>query len=109
MKRIIVTTLASLLLASAAPTFADIGGEMNTFFNSVGMNGNTTGASAYQDQSASYYSGGSLYARNQAGNIQIAQIDLPSISSGCGGIDAFLGGFSFISTDQIRTNKTKPT
>ena len=80
---------------------ADLVGSMGNFLNATGMNGNTTSSHAYQNQSASYYSGGSLYARNQQGSIQIAQLDMPSLSSGCGGIDAFLGGFSFIKEDEI--------
>ncbi len=31
----------------------------------------------------------------------MASVTLPSISAGCGGIDAFMGGFSHINSDQI--------
>jgi len=67
----------------------------------MGMVSNTTGAQAYQGQQAGYYSGGSLYARNTVRNVQLVGIDLPSYRSGCGGIDLYAGGFSFVNSDQL--------
>ncbi|MEZ8082804.1 conjugal transfer protein TraH [Enterovibrio norvegicus] len=74
---------------------------MDSFFNSSGLNANVSNPSAYQGQSASYYNGGSLFARTNIQNIELASITLPSVSAGCGGIDAFMGGFSHINSDQF--------
>ena len=46
-------------------------------------------------------SGGSLFARDSVRDVQIVQIDLPSFRSGCGGIDLFTGGFSFVDSKQL--------
>ncbi|MBP9777696.1 MAG: conjugal transfer protein TraH [Rickettsiaceae bacterium] len=72
--------------------------DLENAFNALDYKYNVT--SAYASQSAGYYSGGSLYARNQIRNQQIAYINLPKISSGCGGIDMYVGGFSFITKDE---------
>lgn len=81
--------------------FADINGDLNSFFNNLGFSNNVTGANAYQGQEAGYYTGGSLYARESVRDVQIAQIDLPSFRSGCGGIDLFTGGFSFVNSQEL--------
>ena len=62
---------------------------------------NTTAPNAYQGQEAGYYSGGSLFARDSVRDTQIASVDLPSFKSGCGGIDLFTGGFSFVNSQQL--------
>ncbi len=67
----------------------------------MGFSNNETAPNAYQGQEAGYYSGGSLFARDSVRDAQIASIDLPSFRSGCGGIDLFTGGFSFINSQQL--------
>jgi conjugative transfer pilus assembly protein TraH len=79
---------------------ADINNDLGKFFDSLGYS-NVTQAQAYKGQMAGYYTGGSLFARNQVRNVQIASIDMPSFRGGCGGIDMFSGGFSFINADQL--------
>ena len=88
-------------LISSTAVFADVSSDLTNFFNGLGMIGNTTAPHAYQGQQAGYYSGGSLYARNTVRNVQLVQVDLPSFRSGCGGIDLFAGGFSFVNNDEI--------
>ncbi|WP_352218541.1 conjugal transfer pilus assembly protein TraH [Escherichia coli] len=56
----------------------------------------------WQGQAAGYAYGGSLYARTQVKNIQLISMTLPDINAGCGGIDAYLGSFSFINGDQLQ-------
>lgn len=82
-------------------TWADVAGDLGGFFTALGYNGNITPATAYQGQAAGYYSGGSAVLRNRVKNIQIMHVDLPSIRAGCGGIDMFTGGFSFINAEQL--------
>lgn len=81
--------------------FADINHDLNDYFDGLGMMSNTTAPHAFQGQQAGFYSGGSLYARNAVRNVQLIQVDLPNFRSGCGGIDAFAGGFSYVNSDQL--------
>ena len=82
---------------------ADIESDLNSYFNKLGYESNVTTPSAYNGQAAGYYSGGGVVMRSGTQNIQLMHIDLPSIKAGCGGIDIFGGGFSFISKDAIVT------
>ena len=94
--------LTSLTLGLACPIFAGtLGDAMDSFFDDSSFNNNITNPSAYEGQSASYYNAGSLFARTNIQNIQLASITMPSVSAGCGGIDAFMGGFSHINSDQL--------
>ena len=95
-----VTFLAAAMFA-ATPAIAGVEGEMNSFFNSAGWAANVTGPSAFDGQSAGYYSGGSLWTRFPTKTINPVNIQLPKASGGCGGIDLFGGSFSFINTDEI--------
>lgn len=81
--------------------YAGINQDLNNYFNQLGFSSNVTGTSAYHGQSAGYYSGGSIVTRNAVRDVQIMQMDLPSYRSGCGGIDLYAGGFSFINSDQL--------
>ena len=82
-------------------SFAGVAGDLDNFFNSIGYDGNITPGTAYQGQAAGYYSGGGAFLRNRVKNIQIMHVDLPSLRAGCGGIDMFMGGFSFINAQQL--------
>ncbi|MDR6790123.1 conjugative transfer pilus assembly protein TraH [Sphingomonas sp. BE138] len=96
---------ASMVLALlglvAQPAMADVGGEMNSYFNSAGAAANVTGPTAFNGQSAGYYSGGSLWSRFPQKSINPVNVALPSARGGCGGIDLFAGSFSFINADEM--------
>lgn len=98
MKKLALLISMSILSVSASASLSD---DMDDFFKSSGMQTNVTGAGAYQGQTAGLYTGGQLYARNRVRNIYPANIQLPSYSAGCGGIDAFTGSFSFISGKEL--------
>lgn len=93
-----LTVGAALGAASAGAALQD---DMNSFFKDMNYATNTTSAKVWQGQAARYVSGGSFYARTGNKNIQLVSISLPSINAGCGGIDVYLGSFSFINSDQI--------
>lgn len=96
--------IALLVMTVALPCYGyagSLGDSMGSFFNDSGFNSNVTNPSAYEGQSATYYNAGSLFARTKIQNIQLAAITMPSVSAGCGGIDAFMGGFSHINSDQL--------
>jgi len=91
----------SFLVSSLEPTqwvkvperlFQMSGTEVNT----------TQGDLLYKSQAAGYYTGGGgMVARSPVRNAQFASVHLPSIQSGCGGIDIYTGGLSFISGQQL--------
>jgi conjugative transfer pilus assembly protein TraH len=82
--------------------FANVGSDLNNFFDGLGFSANITNPTAYQGQQAGYYSGGSIFERNTVRDFQLASVDLPSFRGGCGGIDLFTGGFSFINSKQLQ-------
>ncbi|CAM3824694.1 conjugal transfer protein TraH [Rouxiella silvae] len=86
----------------SAPALADVSGDLNGYFNGLGYSGNVSKAQSWKGQSANYMTGGSVYLRNPVKNIQLISMQVPSVNSGCGGIDAYLGAFSFISGAQIQ-------
>jgi conjugative transfer pilus assembly protein TraH len=90
-----------MLLLFPILSMADVNSDLTNFFDGLGMMSNTTAPHAYQGQQAGYYTGGSLYARNTVRNVQLIEVDLPSVGAGCGGIDAFAGGFSFVNSDEM--------
>lgn len=96
---LLVVTYCCLIIN--ASIYAGIDSDLKLFFDSLGFDNNISTPSAYKGQEAGYYTGGSVFARTQVRDLQIAQIDLPSYRSGCGGIDIFAGGFSFINSDQL--------
>lgn len=102
MKRTFHRSLLASLLLVAGTSQAGLQEDLSGFFNDMSYASNTTSAKAWQGQAARYVSGGSFYARTGNKNIQLISISLPSISSGCGGIDVYLGAFSFINSDQIQ-------
>ncbi len=93
------TFILSSLATSAV--FANIDNDLNSFYRGLGYQSNVTAPTAFHDQAAGYYTGGSLFLRNQVKNFQLVSVELPSFSGGCSGIDAFLGSFSTISSAQL--------
>lgn len=94
---------APMLIASitlATPARADVAGAMTEFWDGIGVS-NATGPSAYMGQTAGYYTGGNLFMRTPSRNTTVATVNLPSYRAGCGGIDLFAGGFSFINSDEL--------
>jgi conjugative transfer pilus assembly protein TraH len=83
----------------SVPALADLGDEMNKFWNSLGGSSNSN--SAYMGQSTGYYTGGSIHVRAPVMQQNLMNIQPPRITAGCGGIDMFTGSFSHINMDQL--------
>lgn len=98
--------LLKLILVAGSLSFyavqAGVSKNMQSFFNKFGAVSNVTGGSAFQDQSAGYVTGGSLFIRNPVRSQRLAALSVPGYRMGCGGIDLWAGGFSFINKDQLR-------
>lgn len=56
---------------------------------------------AFKTQQRGYVSGGSFSGRLNLSNDYLMSVQAPSISAGCGGIDGFLGGMSFLDEDYL--------
>ncbi|BDV41574.1 conjugal transfer protein TraH [Geotalea uraniireducens] len=61
----------------------------------------STSPSYYEGAKRGYYTGGGFSARWANSNDYLVTASLPQLKSGCGGIDAFLGGFSFMNVDYL--------
>ncbi len=60
-----------------------------------------SGPDYFEGQKRGYFSGGSFSARWKQSNDFIASFDPPRLQFGCGGIDAFMGGFSFLNVEYL--------
>jgi conjugative transfer pilus assembly protein TraH len=90
--------LTCLALGTLSLCTANAGG-----LNSVldGMFSNVTAPNVVSNQFRGAISGGGVYVRAPLSNIQVLALDPPRLSSGCGGIDLYLGAFSFITADKL--------
>ena len=61
----------------------------------------TTSPNYFSGQQRGYYSGGSFNARWPNKIDYPVTVEMPRIKSGCGGIDVFMGGFSFMNSDYL--------
>lgn len=75
--------------------------ELQSFFNKIGGTASAVAPDHYQAQAAGYYTLGSAYMRVPTENMRLANLQLPSFSAGCGGIDVFAGSFSMVNSEQL--------
>ena len=87
-----LTIAAASMVAS--PVAANVGDSMDRFMDDMGAAANVTGPSAFEGQSAGYYSLGNVWTRFPQKTTNIANLQLPRARAGCGGIDIFAGSFS---------------
>lgn len=102
MKKQIKRWIFSSALAFSSMVQADVNSDLNEFFNKLGGGANFSDSSIIKAQTAGHLVGGSFYGRVPVRNVQLISITLPEINAGCGGIDAYLGAFSFINADQLK-------
>ena len=55
----------------------------------------------FEGQKRGFYTAGSFSARWPTGTDYPLTVTPPKVKAGCGGIDAFMGGFSFLNTDYL--------
>ena len=98
-------TVAAVFVAclGVGPARSDVGSKMDDFWADLGAAANVTGPTAFEGQSAGYYTLGNLFYRSRQETTQLATLNLPSYRAGCGGIDFFAGSFSFVNSDQLVT------
>lgn len=93
--------LLSFLLIPQLTHAKGIGQDLMQFFKKAGLASNVTTPGSYQDQTAGFYTGGSLVTRNSVRNAQITTVQMPGYRAGCGGIDLWMGGFSHIKSQEL--------
>lgn len=96
---LLLLTLLSFLLAP--PTSAQVSETMDDFWDEIGVAANITGPSAFRGQQAGYYTLGNIYLRVPQENLRPVSVQLPSFRAGCGGIDIYSGGFSYVNSSQL--------
>lgn len=99
LKKISLIVLSLLIVSADAA--ASVNSDLKSYFNQLGSTANVTNPTAYNGQAGGYYTGGSIYTRNSIRNVELVHMDTPSIKSGCGGIDLYAGGISYISRDEL--------
>jgi conjugative transfer pilus assembly protein TraH len=90
--------LALAFLFSGNASAQGINDKLNEALDSMS---NYTPPSVWSGARRTIVTGGSLSIKMQTGGIQAFTFKPPSISGGCGGIDAFFGAFSMISKEQL--------
>ncbi|PEH40505.1 sex pilus assembly protein TraH [Burkholderia gladioli] len=83
-----------ILQAGAQPALASVSSDMDAMWN-------TTAARAYTTNTSTGIYGGSFALRAPIAVAQIVSFDPPHFDAGCGGIDMFLGSFSFLSAQEL--------
>lgn len=90
-------TLSNLVL----PLYAGLNKDLNDFFDKFDASANVSSADIYNGQKAGYFTGGNVAIRSRIVDRNLARVNLPKFDAGCGGIDLFAGGFSFLNEDQL--------
>ena len=99
-KNIQIITLLGVALATT-PVRAGIKNDLDGMFDKIGAVGNITKGGYYESQASGYFGGGSMFMRTPARNAELFSMQMPDFRAGCGGIDLFLGGFSFINSQNL--------
>jgi len=93
MKKFVMFAAVAAVLANA-PAKADWVGEW--FDQST-----TTSAGGYQNQERGFYSAGGFQGRYRMNNDYLVTASPPRLNVGCGGVDLFLGGFTYLDPEYL--------
>ena len=94
--RLILTL--SIIVSScghAAPAYAQ--GWAESWFDNVTY----TSPGSFEDQTRGYVTAGGMSGRVDVHDDYLMSLTLPKVKAGCGGIDMFLGGMSFLDPDYL--------
>ncbi len=95
LKQIALFLIAGLFFNASAWAMS-----MQELFDKINAQGNVSNPAILQGQTMNLYTGGSLFMRMPKRTYNLASTTPPSWNAGCGGIDLFMGGFSFINKEQ---------
>lgn len=74
---------------------------MQELFDNINAQGNVADPSVIQGQTMNLYTGGSMFMRMPKRTYNLAAFTPPTYNAGCGGIDIYTGGFSYINKEQF--------
>lgn len=98
-KTFLVTAFALCSTSVTAPAISgNLQSELNDLFGTMS---NVTQPGVYETTRRGVIAGGGANVRSRRMNIQLVSFEPPNIKGGCGGIDVFLGSFSYINLDQF--------
>ena len=69
--------------------------------NFFGKTQTAHGASSFQSQQRGFYSAGGFSGRHRSSTDYLMTVSLPKVKTGCGGVDAFYGGMTFLNSDYL--------
>ncbi|MEM9838018.1 MAG: conjugal transfer protein TraH [Pseudomonadota bacterium] len=98
--RTVLCSTAALAL-SACSASAQVAGHMDDFWDDLGVAANVTGPSSFEGQRAGYYTLGNVYVRTPQRTLNPVNIQMPGYRAGCGGIDIYGGGFSYVNSAEL--------
>ncbi|PHR62196.1 MAG: hypothetical protein COA43_00715 [Robiginitomaculum sp.] len=75
--------------------------SLDKMWSDAGMTVSVQGAQRYKTQEANYVTFGNVSIRAPQESYNLLSLQAPKVTAGCGGIDLYLGGFSFISSEQL--------
>jgi len=100
-KRLTTVLLIMALIVTPFLSSASLQSDIDEMFRKFGFKSNTTAPGAYMGQTMGYLTPGALNIRATTNTIKPFTITPPRFKAGCGGIDMFFGGISFINKDEF--------
>lgn len=76
-------------------------GSNTKLLDKLGILGNASRPEIWEDQLGGYMTGGSIHASVPVSSLELVTLDPPSFNAGCGGINAYFGGFGYINGRQL--------
>jgi len=95
MKQLIHLCLVTTMMISGQHAFSATWAD-NWFDSATYSSGGS-----FESQKRNFVSGGTFSGRLNLSNDYLMSVQLPKLSAGCGGIDGFLGGMSFLDEDYL--------
>lgn len=100
-RQVVVAAVIAGLEVMQCAAAADLSQQMANMFGN-GALANSTGPGVYSSQTQRIYMGGEMELRLPSRTYQLFTYTMPHINADCGGVDAYLGSFSHITSDQLR-------
>ncbi|MBA4092414.1 MAG: conjugal transfer protein TraH [Sphingobium sp.] len=94
--RLSLTALATIAFVAISPSV-----QAQSWAESWFDNVTYTSPGSFEDQTRGYVTAGGMSGRVDVHNDYLMSLSLPKVKAGCGGIDMFLGGMSFLDPDYL--------
>lgn len=98
----IIILFLFFICGNSPSAFADLNADAEEVFSNLGMWTNSTRATIVQGQKRNMFYGGRFQAKARVRTIDLYTVQAPYVKAGCGGIDVFFGGFSFVNADELK-------